>query len=178
MNIQQTDFKDLFLIELTKFKDQRGEFVKTIHKETYELSGLEWIFTESFFSVSKKNVIRGMHFQVPEEEHAKLVYVVKGRIIDVVVDLRKSSSTFGQHFSVELSEENRRAIYIGKGFAHGFVALEDDCIVEYHTTTSQNRSCEGGILYNSFGYTWPVPHPVLSERDQHFPALAEFKSPF
>jgi dTDP-4-dehydrorhamnose 3,5-epimerase/CDP-3, 6-dideoxy-D-glycero-D-glycero-4-hexulose-5-epimerase len=119
-----------------------------------------------------------MHFQVPPEDHNKLVYVVKGKIIDVILDLRLSQPTYGQHFFVELSTDNRKAIYIGKGFAHGFLSLEDDTIVEYHTSTSQSRECEGGIFYNSFGFEWPILNAVTSERDAAFVKFQSFKSPF
>jgi dTDP-4-dehydrorhamnose 3,5-epimerase len=106
------------------------------------------------------------------------VYVVKGAIIDVVLDLRVNEPTFGKFYSVELSEKNRHAVYIGKGFAHGFLSLEEDTIVEYHTSTSQSRACEGGILWNSFGYVWPVNAPIISDRDRAFESFENFKSPF
>ncbi|MDI9363519.1 MAG: dTDP-4-dehydrorhamnose 3,5-epimerase family protein [Flavobacterium sp.] len=178
MNILSTDFRDLFVLELLSFKDTRGEFVKTIHAETYTASRLDYNFTESFYSVSNKNVIRGMHFQVPPQDHNKLVYVVKGKIIDVILDLRANEATFGQFYTVELSEVNRKAVYIGKGFAHGFLSLQDDTIVEYHTSTSQNRACEAGLLWSSFGYQWPVETPITSARDAAFESFQNFKSPF
>jgi dTDP-4-dehydrorhamnose 3,5-epimerase/CDP-3, 6-dideoxy-D-glycero-D-glycero-4-hexulose-5-epimerase len=178
MKIVSTSFKDLFILELLSFKDKRGEFVKTIHAETFIANGLDFNFTESFYSVSNKNVLRGMHFQIPPEDHNKLVYVVKGSIIDVILDLRKGEPTFGKFFSVELSDVNRKAVFIGKGFAHGFLALSDDTIVEYHTSTSQSRVCEGGILWNSFGYEWTIESPIISDRDAGFEIYENFKSPF
>lgn len=178
MNVIATGFSGLFVLELSSFKDNRGEFVKTIHAETFVKSNLDFNFTESFYSASKKDVIRGMHFQIPPEDHNKLVYVVKGKIVDVVLDLRQDEPTYGQYATFEISEENRKAVYIGKGFAHGFLSLVDDTIVEYHTSTSQNRECEGGVLWNSFGYQWPVINPVLSMRDNGFINFKEFKSPF
>lgn len=178
MKLHNTDFNDLFVLDLPSFMDHRGEFVKTIHKETYEKIGLEHNFTESFYSVSKKNVIRGMHFQVPPQDHVKLVYVVSGKILDVILDLRKAQPTYGSFFTVELSAQNRKGAYIGKGFAHGFLALEENTIVEYHTTTSQSKDCEQGILYHSFGYTWPVQSPIVSVRDQSFVSFSEFYTPF
>jgi dTDP-4-dehydrorhamnose 3,5-epimerase len=178
MNIVATGFSDLYVLELLSFKDARGEFVKTIHAETFIANGLDYSFTESFYSVSKKDVIRGMHFQIPPEDHSKLVYVVKGSIVDVILDLRKGAPSYGQFYSVELSETNRKAVYIGKGFAHGFLSLEDDTIVEYHTSTSQSRACEGGILWDSFAYEWPVDSPITSDRDAAFESFENFKSPF
>jgi dTDP-4-dehydrorhamnose 3,5-epimerase/CDP-3, 6-dideoxy-D-glycero-D-glycero-4-hexulose-5-epimerase len=167
MNIAKTDIDGIFLLDFFSFKDNRGEFVKTIHKETFEEYHLDYIFDESFYSVSKKNVLRGMHFQTPPADHAKLVYVVSGKILDVVVDLRQGP-TFGQCYSVELSDENRKAVYIGKGFAHGFLALEENAIVEYHTTFSQSKEHEAGIRWDSFGFDWGIDNPVLSLRDQNF----------
>jgi len=168
MEIFDTPFKDLFLLEYNIFRDQRGEFVKTIHDDIFKSHGLDYLFVENYFSVSHKNVIRGMHFQYPPHDHAKLVYAVTGKTLDVVLDIRKSSDTYGEFFSIELSAEKRNAIYIGKGFAHGFLSLEDNSLVEYHTTTAQNKASEGGIKWNSFGFEWNVEEPIISERDHSF----------
>ncbi len=168
MKINATEFNDLFVLEYNSFKDNRGEFIKTIHKDIFNENKLEFQFHESFFSISKKEVFRGMHFQLPPNDHVKLVYVVKGAIIDVVLDLRNQSTTFGQYYSIELSEVNRKGLYIGKGFAHGFLSLENDTIVEYHTTTVQNKVSEGGIKWDSFGYKLPINNPIVSERDVSF----------
>lgn len=173
MKILKTGFKDLYIMDYHSFSDNRGEFVKTIHQDIFEQAGLEYKFTESFYSVSKREVLRGMHFQLPPYDHAKLVYVITGCILDVVVDLRLESATYGQYFTIELSGMNRKGIYIGKGFAHGFLALQNNSVVEYHTTTSQNKEYEGGIKYDSFGFEWPVSNPVLSDRDNNF---VEFNS--
>ena len=168
MKINVTEFIDLYILEYNSFKDNRGEFIKTIHKDTFNENKLEFQFFESFFSISKKDVFRGMHFQLPPNDHIKLVYVIKGAIIDVVLDLRNQSPTFGQYFSIELSEENRKGLYIGKGFAHGFLSLENETIVEYHTTTVQNKMSEGGVKWDSFGYKLPINDPIVSERDASF----------
>ena len=168
MNIKTTDFRDLFVLEYNSFKDNRGEFIKTIHKETFIESNLEWNFAESFYSISHKNVFRGMHFQYPPNDHEKLVYVVKGSVTDVILDLRFDSSTFGQYFTVELSDKNKKGIYIGKGFAHGFLSLEDNTIVEYHTTTIQNKECEGGVKWDSIVFDFPEKEIIISERDSSF----------
>nr|WP_289663046.1 dTDP-4-dehydrorhamnose 3,5-epimerase family protein [Flavobacterium panacagri] len=150
------------------FKDERGEFVKTIHKDTFIKNNLEWNFAESFYSISHKNVFRGMHFQFSPNDHEKLVYVAKGAILDVVLDIRSTSNTYGKYFTVELSDTNRKGLYIGKGFAHGFLSLENDTIVEYHTTTVQNKDSEGGIKWNSFEFNLPISDPVVSLRDKSF----------
>ena len=168
MKINATEFSDLYVLEYDSFKDNRGEFIKTIHKDTFNESKLEFHFLESFFSISKREVFRGMHFQLPPNDHVKLVYVVKGAIVDVVLDLRCQSPTFGKYFSIELSEGNRKGVYIGKGYAHGFLSLENDTIVEYHTTTIQNKGSEGGVKWDSFGYELPIKEPIVSERDASF----------
>lgn len=178
MNFESTAIAGLSVISYQPFSDTRGGFVKTIHRETFEQQGLEWQFAESYFSISARDVIRGMHFQVPPRDHHKLVHVIKGGIIDVVLDLRRSSPTHGTWVATTLSAENRKALYIGKGLAHGFLSLEPDSIVEYHTTTSQSKQCECGILWNSFGYEWPVAQPVLSDRDRAFAPFSHEQSWF
>lgn len=168
MNVKVTEFNDLYVLEYNSFIDNRGEFVKTIHKDTFIESKLEWNFSESFYSISHKNVFRGMHFQYSPNDHEKLVYVVKGTIIDVVLDLRFDSETYGKYFTIELSDKNRKGIYIGKGFAHGFLSMEENTIVEYHTTTVQSRECEGGVKWDSFGFDRSIEKPIISQRDNEF----------
>ncbi len=168
MNVKTSEFSDLYVLEYNSFKDNRGEFVKTIHKDTFIENKLEWNFAESFYSVSHKNVFRGMHFQYPPNDHEKLVYVVKGAIIDIVLDLRFDSNTFGKYFTVELSDKNRKGIYIGKGFAHGFLSLEEDTVVEYHTSTIQSKECEGGVKWDSFGFEMAIENLIISQRDDAF----------
>ncbi|MBX4197921.1 dTDP-4-dehydrorhamnose 3,5-epimerase [Candidatus Parcubacteria bacterium] len=178
MKIIPTKLKDLYIIEPDVFSDERGLLTKPFHKNTFVEHGLVSIFEESFFSISKKNVIRGMHFQIPNQDHAKLVYVPSGAILDAVVDLRTGSPTYGQYETVELSSENHRMIYIPSGFAHGFLALKDNSCTTYLQSTMRSAEHEGGIRFDSFGFNWPVAHPIVSKRDQEFPSLAEFKSPF
>jgi dTDP-4-dehydrorhamnose 3,5-epimerase len=168
MEISKTGIEDLFTINYSLFTDKRGAFVKTIHDQTFKDAGLKFQFDESFYSISKKNVLRGMHYQTAPHSHSKLVYVIAGRIIDVVLDIRNNSATFGSFFSIELSSEKRTAIYIGEGFAHGFLSLEEDTIVEYHTTTAQNKDHEGGIKWDSFNYDWDIVSPIISDRDKEF----------
>lgn len=178
MQIIQTFIDNLFLIEVDIFNDSRGKFIKTIHSEIFSVNGLDSNFKESFFSISGKNVIRGMHFQTPPQEHNKLVSLIKGRIIDVVLDIRRESTTYGKYFSIELNSLNRKSLYIGSGLAHGFVSLEDDTIVEYHTTTVHSAKSESGILYNSFGFDWNIDNPIISERDLGFLEMKHFDTPF
>jgi dTDP-4-dehydrorhamnose 3,5-epimerase len=178
MKILETNLKGLFIIEPDAFSDARGAFTKTFHKATFAEAGMETSFDESFYSLSKKGVIRGMHFQIPPEDHAKLVYVPAGEILDVAVDLRRDSPTYGQRESAILSAENHKMIYIPKGFAHGFLALRDDSCTVYLQSTMRSAEHESGIRYDSFGMDWGVSDPITSDRDQKFPALPEFKTPF
>lgn len=119
MKFEQTDIDGAFIIEHDVQKDARGAFVKTFHKEEFSQMGLEWDFRESYYTRSKEDVIRGMHLQVPPYDHAKLVTIIHGTVVDVILDLRRSSPTFRQHVAVELSRENRKSIYIPRGCAHG-----------------------------------------------------------
>lgn len=160
------------------FKDSRGEFQKLYNQETFENYELNSILSEIYFSVNHRNVIRGMHFQLPPHDHEKLVYVSRGSIFDVVVDLRKKSSTYGKHFVVELNDENGLYLYIPKGFAHGFASLEDGTIVNYAQTSCYVPTHDCGIMYDSCGIEWPFDNPIVSGRDLTFAKLSEFNSPF
>jgi dTDP-4-dehydrorhamnose 3,5-epimerase len=116
-----------------------------------------------------------MHFQLPPLDHEKLVFVIKGSILDVVLDLRKNSTTFGKCMGVELSEKNRRAIFLPKGVAHGFKSLKNNTITVYNVSSIYNTDHDRGVLYNSFGFDWELEHPILSSRDLGFPSFGEFK---
>lgn len=178
MKTTPTQLPGVIIIEPQVFSDARGSFIKPFHKQTFKELGFEHDFQENFYSLSKKNVIRGMHFQTPPQDHAKLIYVPRGEILDVIVDLRNGSPTYGQHASVILSAENHKMVYIPKGCAHGFLSLQDDSCTTYLQSTMRSAEHEGGIRYDSFGFDWGVSNPITSERDTQFPTLAEFKSPF
>ena len=128
--------------------------------------------------MNKANVVRGMHFQTPPFDHTKVVYVSKGRIRDVVVDIRKSSRTYGKCFSIELDDQKGQYLYIPKGFAHGFVSLEDGSIVNYAQTTCYAKDNDCGIDATSIGFDWGVENPIRSGRDLTFEKLNDFNSPF
>lgn len=166
------------LLQPKTFTDQRGEFVKTFHAVMFDALGIPFTPAEEFFSTSGRHVLRGMHFQLPPHEHAKLVYCIAGRVLDVLLDLRKASPTFGRSASMELSHTNRLLLYIPPGLAHGFLSLEDDSIMVYHTSTVHAPSHDAGIHWNSFGFAWPVAQPVTSARDAGFPRFNDFTSPF
>lgn len=174
MTIEKTLLKDVFIFNNFNVNDDRGVFVKTFNKNAFNEQKLNFEIRESYFSNSKRNVIRGMHFQLPPHDHEKLVYVPKGAILDVVVDLRKKSPTYGKHISVELSDQNKKSIFIPKGFAHGFKSLLDDTITVYNVATEYNTSADTGIHYNSFGFDWKVDKPIISQRDFTFESLNNF----
>lgn len=178
MNAEPTGFAGLFVLRPNVFTDARGSFVKTYHHALFRELGIEFEPKEEFFSVSARGVLRGMHFQVPPQAHRKLVYCVAGRVLDVVLDLRADSPTYGQSFARELSAANRELLFIPIGCAHGFQAREDHSVMVYQTSTVHSPAHDTGIRWNSFGFDWPEPQPRLSERDQTFPAWADFKSPF
>jgi len=171
MIIKATRLNGVFEIESKKLTDDRGVFIKTFHADVFKEHKLQTDFKESFYSVSKKNVLRGMHFQLPPHDHAKLVYVVDGEILDVVVDIRKESSTFGQFYSTKLSSYNAKSLYIAKGFAHGFLTLSESATVIYSITTVYEPDFDDGIRWDSFGFDWGVKNPIVSERDYDFSFL-------
>ncbi|MDP4184154.1 MAG: dTDP-4-dehydrorhamnose 3,5-epimerase family protein [Bacteroidota bacterium] len=166
------------IIRYPKFKDLRGSFIKVFNSEFFTDHGLVAHFKESYFSVSDKNVIRGMHFQSPPAETTKLVVLIRGMILDVILDLRKNSSTFGQYLKVCINEDEPAAVYIPVGCAHGFRSLEEDSIVLYLQSQVYSPECDSGIRYDSFGVDWETDRPVLSERDRAFVSFRDFKSPF
>lgn len=178
MNLIETPLPGLFILEPRIFEDIRGKFIKTFHQDTFAALSLETAFVENYYTISAKHVIRGMHFQTPPHDLVKLVYVPAGRITDVVLDLRKASPTFGKHFSIELSAENGKMIYIPKGLAHGFVSHEDGTNVTYMQTSMYAPEHDAGIRYDSFGFDWGVQPAGMSDRDKLFEPFEAFDSPF
>lgn len=178
MKITETLLAGVYIIEPDVFHDERGDFVKLFQKETFLDSKLECDFIESYYSISKKNVIRGMHFQTPPADHTKLVYVTSGKIMDVVVDIRAGSPSYGTYASTELSSENHKLLYIPSGFAHGFRSLQKNSCVVYSQTSKHALENDKGINIYSFGMDWGIKKPIVSARDQAFPNLNDFKSPF
>ncbi len=159
-------------------EDERGTFVKTFNSERFAEAGLPVEWQEEYYSSSRKGVIRGMHFQMPPHDHEKLVYCLQGRVLDVVVDLRSSSSTYGSHVAIELDAERGHGLMIPKGMAHGFLALTDNVLMAYKVTTVYAPSHDGGIRWNSFGMDWGVQEPIVSARDNSHPVFTDFVSPF
>jgi dTDP-4-dehydrorhamnose 3,5-epimerase len=167
-----------FIFTMPSSQDERGTFTKTFQQGLLLKAGIDFVLRESYYSFSKKDVIRGMHFQLPPHQHSKIVFCQQGAILDVIVDLRKGSPTFGQYFADELSADNRKAYYIPEGFAHGFKALTDDALTYYLVSSEYNKDYDTGIRYDSIGFNWEVEAPVISARDRSFVTLAEFDSPF
>ena len=178
MKMRETDFKDLYIFEHEVTSDDRGDFVKIYRSESFSGLKSHERFRECFYTVSKKGVIRGMHFQLPPNGQDKLVTVVTGEIEDVVIDLRRDSPTFLRNFSIEISSSSGLSVYVPVGFAHGFKTLEDRTTVLYLTSSVYHPESDAGIRYNSFGYSWKIDEPILSERDLKLPMLDDFKTPF
>jgi dTDP-4-dehydrorhamnose 3,5-epimerase len=173
-----TELSGCFQLRPFFAEDERGTFVKTFHTERFAELGLPVDWLEEYYSNSHRGVIRGMHFQTPPHDHEKLVYCMQGRVLDVVVDLRKASPTFGRHMSVELDAARGHGLLIPKGMAHGFLALTADVLMAYKVTTVYAPANDAGIRWDSFGFDWGVDQPIVSARDRAHPALADFHSPF
>jgi dTDP-4-dehydrorhamnose 3,5-epimerase len=162
------------------FEDARGNFVKPFHEEQLATQGIQMIVREEFYSTSVAGVLRGMHFQIPPHTHQKLVYCVRGRVHDVLLDLRKDSPTYGEAAGFELSADNHHVVHIPVGYAHGFLSLEDDSCLVYKTDAVHAPESDKGVLWNSFAYEWPLNgiEPIVSPRDEAHPAFTAFESPF
>lgn len=161
-----------------RFKDDRGYFAKPFATPFLEGLGIDFRVAETFFSESSAGVLRGMHFQVPPHDHNKIVVCLGGRVLDLVLDLRIGSSTFGKTFACELSADEPLALFIPKGLAHGFYTLSDSSLMAYWVDAPYSKEHDLGIRWNSVGFSWPHPAPVISARDLTFPAFSEFDSPF
>lgn len=166
-----------FLLSPLIVNDMRGLFKKTYSTQTFSNLGLSINWVEDFYTVSAKNVVRGMHFVEPPYEQDKLVYCLNGSITDVLLDLR-TGDHYGKSISIELSASEGNMIYIQKGVAHGFLSHVDNAIVGYKTNSKYVPSYDSGILWNSFGYKWQLAHPILSERDRALIDFSKFISPF
>lgn len=178
MKIIQTAIPGLQILEPRVFEDTRGKFIKTFNDTFFKENGFDIQIKETYFSISHNDVLRGMHFQIPPHDHLKIVYVPAGKIIDVVLDIRKGSPTYGKSFEIELSGENAKALIIPKGLAHGFKSLEDNTNVSYMQTSGYAPECDAGIKYDSFNHDWNINNPKMSDRDKTFVDFNDFDSPF
>ena len=159
------------------FRDARGTFVKSYREDLFQTLGLRTDWREEFFTTSSLGVIRGMHFQVPPAQQAKLVTCIAGEALDVMLDLRPGA-TYGRWITLELSGEKGNAAYIPEGIAHGFLAKADGTTLHYKVTSLYSPGHDQGLRWDSFGFQWPEGEPLLSGRDEAFPAFAEFQTPF
>jgi dTDP-4-dehydrorhamnose 3,5-epimerase len=180
MKIIDTKIPDLKILEPSVFSDDRGYFFESYSYQKLKDLGIDKIFVQDNESKSQKGVLRGLHFQNPPFAQAKLVRVVKGAVLDVAVDLRRESPTYGQHVCVELSEQNKRMFYIPEGFAHGFLTLENDTIFSYKCSQFYNKESEGSLLWNDkiLSIDWGFEHPILSKKDKIAPKFSGFQSQF
>jgi len=177
MQIERFDIEGPLLLTVDIFRDERGCFFETFNQDKYAEFGIPIEkFVQDNESESAANVLRGLHFQTPPFAQGKLVRVAAGRVMDVAVDIRSSSPTFGQHIAVELSSENKKQLWIPVGFAHGFVTLEEGVIFSYKVTAPYSKDCDGGIFWNdpALEIKWPIAEPVVSENDNCLPTLEEY----
>lgn len=178
MKLIASEIPGCFVIDLQAFHDARGSFVKTFRATSFRELGLESTFTESFYSTSNEGVLRGMHFQLPPVDGAKLVYVLQGAILDVATDLRRGSPAYGKSVSFELEASTATAVYIPRGVAHGFLTTKGPATVVYSVSSEYVPQLDAGVHWDSLGFDWPISAPLLSARDTGFPALRDFDSPF
>lgn len=180
MKIIKTPIEGLLVIHPNVFEDQRGYFFESWGKQAFKHIGLGVDFVQDNQSLSQKGVLRGLHFQNPPFSQGKLVRVIKGRVLDVAVDIRKRSLTYGQHFSIELSEDNKTMFWLPPGFAHGFLTLEDNTIFTYKCTGVYNKESEGALLWSDkdLKIDWGIDSPVVSKKDQAAPKFSNLSSQF
>lgn len=183
MNFIKTKIKDLYIVEPKIWKDERGYFYESYSKRSFDEAGIQANFVQDNQSLSQKGTLRGLHAQTPPFAQGKLVRVIQGKVIDVAVDFRKDSDTFGEHISIELSGENHRMLWIPPGFLHGFVTLEDQTIFTYKVSGGlYNKASEVGVIWNDpqLNINWGIAQEevILSEKDQVLPLFKDVKSPF
>ena len=182
MNVIKTDIEGVVIIEPRIFEDARGYFFESFSQREFEEKVGKVVFVQDNESKSSYGVMRGLHFQRPPFTQSKLVRCVKGAVLDVAVDLRKGSPTYGKHVAVELTEDNHRQFFIPQGFAHGFAVLSDEAVFQYKCDNFYAPQADGGIsiLDESLGIDWRIPtdKAILSEKDTKHPLLKDFDSPF
>ena len=182
MEVLTTDIEGVYIIKPRVFGDARGYFFESYSKREFEEKVGKVDFVQDNESMSKKGVMRGLHFQRPPYAQSKLVRCVKGSVLDVAVDIRKGSPTYGKHVAVELTEDNHLQFFIPKGFAHGFVVLSDVAVFQYKCDNFYHPETDGGIsiLDDSLGIDWEIStqNAILSEKDTKHPLLKDFDSPF
>ena len=176
MAFHQTEIQDVIIFEPRVFEDSRGYFFESYNEKTFNDNGIKAHFVQDNQSFSKMGTVRGLHFQKGEFAQAKLVRVIKGKVIDVAVDLRPNSPTFGKHVAVELSEDNQKQLFIPRGFAHGFSVLSTEAIFSYKCDNFYNQNADGGLFFadTELAINWQVDHPIVSEKDLALPIFSEY----
>ena len=180
MNIIETKLPGLLIIEPNVFGDERGYFFESYNKEAFNLAGLEEEFVQDNESFSGKGILRGLHFQNPPFEQGKLVRVASGAAMDVSVDIRKNSPTYGKWEAIEINAENKRMLWIPPGFAHGFVSLSENNLFLYKCTNVYHKESENSIIWNdpNLNIDWGVENPLISDKDKEAPGFDQLVSPF
>jgi dTDP-4-dehydrorhamnose 3,5-epimerase len=180
MIIEKTFIEGLLVLKPKVFEDSRGYFFESFNQKILEEAGLKENFVQDNQSLSQKGVLRGLHMQAPPHAQGKLVRVIKGAVLDVVVDVRKKSPTYGQYFSIVLNEQNKTMFWVPTGFAHGFLTLQDNTIFHYKCTEYYNKESEACILWNDkdININWDVENPLLSAKDVVGMPFKDFVSPF
>ena len=180
MKISDCHIPGILIIEPNVFADSRGYFFESYNKEVFQIAGITEEFIQDNQSLSQKNVLRGLHFQNPPFAQAKLVRIIKGAVLDVAVDIRKNSPTYGKYIAMELNEKNKTMLYIPTGFAHGFLTLENDTIFSYKCSKTYNKESEGSILWcdKTLNIQWNCTNPIISAKDEIAPNFENFISQF
>jgi dTDP-4-dehydrorhamnose 3,5-epimerase len=180
LKVEKTHIEGLLVIKPTVFGDDRGHFFESFREDTLAEAGLTESFIQDNQSLSGKGILRGLHFQKDPFAQGKLVRVISGAVLDVAVDIRKDSKTYGEHYKIELTGENKTMFYVPPGFAHGFVTLTDDTVFCYKCTNYYHKDSEGSVRWDSpgLGIDWGVENPLLSSKDIEAPFFKDFKSPF
>ena len=180
MTSETFEIDGLILIKPKVFEDSRGFFVETFHKTRFENLGINTSFLQDNLSKSNRGVLRGLHFQKPPFDQGKLIQVIQGSVLDIAVDIRKNSPTYGQHLSIEINSTNKWQLFIPSGFAHGFLCLEDNTIFSYKCTNLYHKESEGAIIWNDqdLNINWNFENPIISDKDKVAEKFNQFNSPF
>lgn len=178
LKFTETKINGCILITPDVKTDNRGNFVKVYNQSIFSQNDITSPFKEIYYSVSGKNVLRGMHFQTPPADGGKMVCCMTGSVMDIILDIRKQSPTFGQYLTFDLSADKPEMIYMAPGLAHGFYVTCENATLIYYVTAEYSPDNDKGILWNSFNAPWPDKMPVISERDKSFPCFSEYLSPF
>ncbi len=180
MEVIKTKIEGLLIVKPKVFADPRGYFFESYNEGVFKQNGINVNFVQDNQSLSNSGVLRGLHFQAPPFDQGKLVRVIIGSVLDIAVDIRKNSPTYGEHVAIELTEENKTMFYIPPGFAHGFLTLQDNTIFSYKCTNLYNKASEGTVLWNDsdLNINWNIQNPILSEKDIAGTPFKDFVSPF